>query len=404
MKRISINPLSRERLGHSISSVGAFLFLGAALWTYRRWVYPFDGAVTALLVLLPLAAFPFLGHHLRPPRGLSWLLGLLEEGSYLMVPLCFIWAICVFLLLGLRALGPWVVLIGLPSLAPVGLVSPPWDLWLSLVGSIGAVAMGLREASRVRVRRLLVNSPVLPRGRSIRVAQISDLHLGMVNDRSFLRRLVGTLRELRPDLLVSTGDLLDGPSHGLEDLAAQIRSLNPPMGAFAVLGNHEHYAGVEMALDFHRRCGFEVLQDRSVNVGPIRLVGIDDAPSAALGRQRREEEDRLWGSLGGDDASGFTMVLKHRPVLRKSSAGRFHLMLCGHVHGGQIFPLSLIVRSAYRHSAGLITLKGDFLGGLMYVSAGTGTWGAPVRLLAPPEVTVFDLVYGLELRGKEAKG
>ncbi|MCX7828778.1 MAG: metallophosphoesterase [Thermanaerothrix sp.] len=397
-----IDPLRRDRLGHSASALGAFLLLGVTLWAYRSWVYPFEGAVTALMVLVPLAAFPFMGHLVKAPRRLSGLMKLLEEGSYLMVPLCFLWAVLVWAALLLRALWLPLVMLGIPHAWPFGFLKPPLDLWLSLLGAIGAVAVGLKEASSVRVRRFLIASPHIPRGFSLRVVQISDLHLGMVNDRPFVRRLAAAIKDLRPDLLVSTGDLLDGPAEGLSDVAEQMRSIAPPLGAFAVLGNHEHYAGDLMAEEFHRLCGFHVLRDQAVAAGPLLIAGVDDSCGVSLRREDREREDRFWEELQCPQGV-FVLGLKHRPSLRRSSAGKFHLMLCGHVHGGQIFPFSLLARSAYRHSLGLVRLKGGFKGGLMYVSPGTGTWGAPVRLLAPPEVTVFDLVFGLELRGKEAE-
>ncbi|WP_156787149.1 metallophosphoesterase [Thermanaerovibrio velox] len=398
----AVESLRRDRLGHSLSALGAFLLLGLTLWAYRRWVYPFDGAVTAMIVLVPLAAFPFIRHLIRVPAGLSWLFRLFEEGSYLMVPLCFLWAVLVWVVLALRALWLPLVMLGLPPAWPFAFLRPPLDLWLSLVGAIGAVAFGLKEASSVQVRRFVIASPDIPRGLSLRVVQISDLHLGMVNDRPFVRRLVAAIKDLRPDMLVSTGDLLDGPAEGLEDVAEQLRSVAPPLGAFAVLGNHEHYAGDRMAEEFHRLCGFKVLRNEAVSSGPVVMAGVDDAPRASLSREDREGEDRFWEGLKRPEGA-FVIGLKHRPALRRASAGKFHLMLCGHVHGGQIFPFSLLARSAYRHSMGLVGLKGPFRESLMYVSAGTGTWGAPVRLLAPPEVTVFDLIFGLELRGKEAE-
>jgi len=392
--------LRRAYVGHAAAALATFALLAGGLFAYRRWVLPFDGALTALLLFAPVTSFslltPFLRRRLAGP---IW--DLVEDASYLAVPVGFLWGLLTWGLVALRCLGLRRAVSGVPLGALWRLMPAPWDLGLALGVSVLAVAWGLGEASRGRVVRYVVGSDRLPPGTSIRVVQISDLHLGMVNDRAFVARLCETLRGLEPHLLVSTGDLLDGPPEGLRDLAEALASVPHPLGAYAVLGNHEHYAGLEEAMEFHRACGMRILRDQWVPVGPLRIVGVDD-PGYLSGPGRSREEAELWGSVPEDGV--FTLALKHRPTVHRCSAGRFQLMLCGHVHGGQIFPFTLLALSAYRHSKGLKRLKGPFEGSLVYVSAGTGTWGAPVRLMAPPEVTVFQLVHrSSELRGEEAE-
>ncbi|HKZ17475.1 MAG TPA: hypothetical protein VJ161_08435 [Geobacteraceae bacterium] len=96
--------------------------------------------------------------------------------------------------------------------------------------------------------------------------------------------------------------------------------------------------------------------------------------------------------------SRFTLFLKHRPVVEKGSAGLFDLQLSGHIHKGQIFPFNLVTRLFYPVKTGFSHLQGN---AALYVSRGTGTWGPPVRFLAPPEITVIDLVHGPG--GKDSK-
>jgi predicted MPP superfamily phosphohydrolase len=97
-------------------------------------------------------------------------------------------------------------------------------------------------------------------------------------------------------------------------------------------------------------------------------------------------EQALLASLPRDR---FTILLKHRPTVEPQSRGLFDLQLSGHVHKGQIFPFNLITHLVYPVKMGL---SGDGAGSLLYVSRGSGTWGPPLRVLAPPEVTVIDLL------------
>ncbi|MFN3396800.1 MAG: hypothetical protein ACK4Z9_08435, partial [Thermodesulfovibrionales bacterium] len=95
----------------------------------------------------------------------------------------------------------------------------------------------------------------------------------------------------------------------------------------------------------------------------------------------------------------FTILLKHRPVVRKESAGFFDLQLSGHTHKGQFFPLSIITWLYYPVHAGRINLTDN---SYLYVSRGTGTWGPPIRFMSPPEITVIDLIPGGGLQAHSA--
>ena len=87
---------------------------------------------------------------------------------------------------------------------------------------------------------------------------------------------------------------------------------------------------------------------------------------------------------------GFTLLLKHRPLVAEDALGLFDLQLSGHAHKGQIFPATLLVEAIYPTAAGFLRLE---KGSCLYVSRGAGTWGPPIRFLASPEVTVIELVY-----------
>jgi hypothetical protein len=196
---------------------------------------------------------------------------------------------------------------------------------------------------------------------------------------------------MNPDLLVSTGDLVDGQMDGLRGLDVELAKVTAPHGKFAVLGNHEVFAGVTPSSAFTARSGFRLLRGEAVSMSDwLTVAGVDD-PALGQGGKEGAPEEALLLPLPKER---FTLLLKHRPTLKRESEGLFDLQRSGHVHKGQIFPFNLITRLAYPLPVGLSRPAGSWL----YVSRGTGTWGPPLRVLAPPEVTVIDLVPAKGLR------
>lgn len=246
---------------------------------------------------------------------------------------------------------------------------------------------GMFEAADIRLEHLEIASPKITKqtGR-IRIAQISDVHLGLIVREEKLKRILAKIQEARPDILVSTGDLLDGQLNHLNTEADLLAAVNPPLGKFAITGNHEFYAGLQDALDFTKKSGFTLLRQQGVAVGGINLVGVDDPAVMAFDKKSAmPERDILFAQSRKD----FTVLLKHRPDVDPDSLGLFDLQLSGHTHKGQIFPFNLLTWFFYPQRAGQLTKLDN---GFLYLSRGTGTWGPPIRFLAPPEVTIIDLV------------
>ncbi len=261
----------------------------------------------------------------------------------------------------------------------------PFLAVVALAVAFGAYA--LVEAAHIRVERVRIASDKVAAGAApLRIAQISDVHLGLIVRRARARAIADLVRREHPDVLVCTGDLVDGDINHLDGLAEILGGIDAPLGKYAVTGNHEFYAGIDQALDFTRRAGFTVLRGESVTApNGLRIAGVDDPTAAAFGFDLRRSEAN---ALGEKPSPGFTLFLKHRPWLSDSSRGLFDLQLSGHTHDGQIFPFRLFVRITYPLLAGLRALDG---GGFLYTSRGTGTWGPPMRFLAPPEVTIITL-------------
>jgi predicted MPP superfamily phosphohydrolase len=248
--------------------------------------------------------------------------------------------------------------------------------------ALAALGYGTIEAQQIQVERINITTPKLASGQ-VTVAQISDLHLGMMLGDGFLDRIIVKLRELKPDIVVATGDIVDGQGDDMAALADRLREYRPPLGAYAVTGNHEYYAGLDHSLGFLRSAGFTVLRGKSVRAGGIVLVGVDDPTAVSTGQPALLDTREALAAVSAHD---YIVLLKHQPVVDSDTP--FDLQLSGHIHGGQIFPFVYLTRLVYRVHTGLTELAD---GRMLYVSRGTGTWGPPLRLLAPPEITLVTI-------------
>jgi hypothetical protein len=194
------------------------------------------------------------------------------------------------------------------------------------------------------------------------------------------------VRDANPDIFVVTGDLVDAQINHLPGLADMLREVTVKYGKFAIMGNHEYYAGPEKSRAFIQEAGLTLLRDEAVTAGPITIVGVDDRTAVQLHVGHPASENKLLSGLPRDK---FILFLKHQPRIDPNTIGLFDLQLSGHTHKGQIFPFTLLTRLSFPLNAGSYDLG---KGSLLHVSRGTGTWGPPIRFLAPPEVTIIELV------------
>lgn len=242
---------------------------------------------------------------------------------------------------------------------------------------------GLYEASDLRVERLSFKTSKLPEGTArVRIAQISDVHLGLLAGDGKMRKVLDKVALEDPDILVSTGDLVDGNMDRIGDLPEVFSSINPRLGKYAITGNHEVYAGLPQSVKAEEAFGFTLLRGEVATVGGvINLVGVDD-PAAAVAEDETAILKKARNGL-------FTVLLKHRPDPFRESLGFFDLQLSGHTHYGQLFPFRLFGQLFYPLQNGPYFLD---KGSILYTSRGSATWGPPIRVLAPPEITIIDIL------------
>lgn len=224
----------------------------------------------------------------------------------------------------------------------------------------------------------------------LRIALLSDLHLGPVLGKRFLEAVVEKTNSLKPDLVAITGDVVDMPVDLLgKDLVA-LRNLRSRFGTYLSTGNHEFIYGVESWMDFFRSLGIEVLDNRRMPVGTpdgFDLAGIHDYRAAVF--DSRYQPD-LEAALAGRDPDRELVLLAHQPVqVYQAAEAGVGLQLSGHTHGGQIFPFTFLTWLSQPYISGLHR-HGQHT--QIYVTRGTGFWGPPMRVLAAPEITCIVLV------------
>jgi len=247
---------------------------------------------------------------------------------------------------------------------------------------------GYYEAKNIVTEHLTLQSNRIPAnvGR-IRIVQISDVHIGQIVRENRIKAIIGLIKMASPDILVSTGDLVDGHQKHFSGLESFFLEIKPRLGKYAIFGNHEYYVGSEQSEKFMKDAGFKVLKNENFELGGlITITGVDDSRNRTAKAVNAAIERRLLESAVKGE---FRLLLKHRPVIAKDSVGKFDLQLSGHVHKGQIFPFNFLTWLSFPVSSGHSILKED---SHLYVSRGTGVWGPPIRFLAPPEITIIDLL------------
>jgi len=275
--------------------------------------------------------------------------------------------------------------------------------WLANAG-MASIAVAFAYGYTIGQRRLRVRQFTLPLRNcppawsGLRIVQISDIHIGQNIDRIQLAGFVQRANDLHPDILCITGDIADSPSADLENFLPILAGLRARYGVYAILGNHDHYAGAdEVEAALRRLTSFTVLRDQhttvEVNGHCLRIIGLDDyGEDWARGRKLIPY---LEAAMAAAPEAEPVLLLSHRPdVFARAAEHGVALTLAGHTHGGQIgIPwfggrVRNVAEFMTEFDRGLFERNGSYL----YVNCGLGVTGQRIRLNTPREIAVMQVV------------
>lgn len=256
-----------------------------------------------------------------------------------------------------------------------------------LAGNFSKVARSaIDEASTLEVERVTVRLERLPKKLDgFRVAHLSDFHHSPFTDLDHIENAVDAANELKPDLVVLTGDFVSHQSKYISPVAEVIGRLESEYGSYACLGNHDHWTDPDAVAKALEAQGVSVLVNSGFRFkareASFWLCGVDDYMA-----KRTDIKSALHGSFPDE----VKMMLAHNPVIVRQAARRgVDLMFSGHTHGGQvkIREKEKKILAHRRLSSGLHRRKGTQI----YITRGIGTVVLPVRYQCPPEISLIEL-------------
>lgn len=236
------------------------------------------------------------------------------------------------------------------------------------------IACGLMLYAVMNARMTTVRQEQIPR-LPLRIAHLSDIHIGSIGA-STLAAIIAKTNDLKPDVVLITGDLFDNANSGTRAAATQLGAFVAPV--LFTSGNHEVYAGYGNVQRMLSATPVRWLRNEVVDIKGIRIIGVDNSYGTEL---LQSVLDRT------PPSPAFTVLMNHQPTgFAVAAQNRIGLTLSGHVHNGQIWPFNYLVRLFYPYLKGLHEDAGAFLN----VSTGTGIWGPPMRLGSHSEIVFLE--------------
>ncbi|MCE5344765.1 MAG: metallophosphoesterase [Bacteroidales bacterium] len=249
--------------------------------------------------------------------------------------------------------------------------------------SLAVVVAGIINFNTIRTTEYHITVPGKLSGTShLKIAFVSDFHLKEGTGIHFVEKFAAKINRIKPDLMLFGGDIVEGDikDENKERFEKLFSSITTRYGVYGVLGNHEYYARQDKS-NFFNRAGIEILCDSAVIVdSSFILVGRNDSYT----RTRKSVEE----IMRNIPDSLPLILIDHRPAkIGKISRTSADVVLSGHTHNGQLFPINLITRRVYELSHGYMK-KGKTH---FFVSSGIRLWGPPVRTTGKSEIMVIDI-------------
>lgn len=246
--------------------------------------------------------------------------------------------------------------------------------------TLSSMTYGYYETLNLKVYKFEIYSNKVKK--DIKIFHISDLHLNQVMREDKIKLVLDVYNKEKPDIVISTGDLVDGYVLNKESYIKLLNQMNPPLGKYAIVGNHEYYNDINQAIEFTEKAGFKVLRDEMFSIQNLTFIGVDDIEAERFKVRKLTPEKELFKKV---DNSKFVIFLKHQPKIDGDLIGKFDLMLAGHTHGGVLLPVRFILRKIFITDAGFLKIGNSYI----FVSRGIGTGGPPIRIGCPPDMAIF---------------
>lgn len=358
---------------------GLFVNAGRQIYLWLMLVFrgisqPIYRVIFGFLVLAVLAAFVV---SRIPGVGIHRLV--FRFGHYALGILCYV-VMAANLASILMYAGRLIRLIPSPVPDSVSLAAAAVSLFLV----VGFTVYGTVHAADIQIRRYTVGLGQEQDGEdTLRIALLSDIHLGYVIEEKHLAKVVAEVNALKPDIICIAGDIFDGDMTSLSNpgrLQALLGSMEAKYGVYACLGNHDAGASYQQMISFLDGTGIRVLMDESVVIGQ-RLVLAGRRDSSPIGRQGDSRK-----ALEGLPEAAIlpVIVLDHQPGNIGEYGSDVDLILCGHTHQGQMFPFNLITNAVFDVDYGYY--RAGETAPQVIVTSGAGTWGPPFRVATDNEI------------------
>jgi len=215
------------------------------------------------------------------------------------------------------------------------------------------------------------------------IVQISDLHIGGLIDREFVKASVQKINALKPDIVCITGDIIDTALDGIKETILELEGIEAKHGIYYILGNHEYFHDPMKIIDFIKTTKITMLLNENVSINALKLniVGVTDR----IGYRTNILVPDIHKAFKDSNPAFKTILLAHQPKFIEE-LGNYspELILSGHTHGGQVWPFEYLVRLQQPYVKGLHKLTN---GSYIYVNSGIGFWGPPMRLGSQAEIT-----------------
>ncbi len=254
---------------------------------------------------------------------------------------------------------------------------PPFTAGIAVITVASVISIySIFNSLNLNIKEIDIPVPNLER--ELRIAQISDTHIGPTRNSGFVKEIVKKINPLDPDLVLITGDLVEGTVglhhsmfDSINDIKAQI---------FFVTGNHDMYGGLENVFEVLKTTRINILQNEVVEFEGLQIVGVGYST-------QRNYLKTVLPELKIDKSKP-SILMYHVPIeVEFANEVGIDLQLSGHTHKGQIFPLNFLGKLVFPYFNGLYNHNGT----QVYVSPGTGTWGPPMRSGSQSEITIINL-------------